>query len=95
MNQPFIPPAEVAEDVRAALAEDIGTGDLTALMIEPTQQARGHVIAQSPPYSHGQPWFDEAFKKWTGTSPYLARQRRRPHQPNQRTGQCTAPLARS
>ena len=43
MNKPFIPPAEVAEDVRAALAEDIGTGDLTALMIEPTQQARGHV----------------------------------------------------
>lgn len=63
MNQPFIAPAEVAEDVRAALAEDIGTGDLTALMIEPTQQARGHVIARESAILCGQPWFDEAFKQ--------------------------------
>lgn len=63
MNKPFIPPAEVAEDVRAALAEDIGTGDLTALMIEPTQQARGHVIARESAILCGQPWFDEAFKQ--------------------------------
>ena len=33
MNKPFIPPAEVAEAVRAALAEDSGTGDLTGLRI--------------------------------------------------------------
>ena len=63
MNQPFIPPAEVAEDVRTALAEDIGTGDLTALMIAPTQQARGHVIARESAILCGQPWFDEAFKQ--------------------------------
>ena len=63
MNKPFIPPAEVAEDVRAALAEDIGSGDLTALMIEPTQQAHGHVIARESAILCGQPWFDEAFKQ--------------------------------
>ena len=32
MNQPFIPPAEVAEDVRAALAEDIGTGEISSFI---------------------------------------------------------------
>ena len=63
MNQPFIPPAEVAEDVRIALAEDIGTGDLTALMIEPTQQARGYIIARESAILCGQPWFNEAFKQ--------------------------------
>lgn len=63
MNNPFIPPAEVIEDVRAALAEDIGSGDLTALMIEPTQQAHGRIIAREPAILCGQPWFDEAFRQ--------------------------------
>ena len=83
MNQPFIPPAEVAEDVRAALAEDIGTGILTALMIEPTQQARGHVIARVPILC-GQPWFDEAFKQVDPKRyDYLARQKATASRPNQ------------
>ena len=53
--------ANVAADVQRALAEDVGSGDLTALMIEETQQAHGRVIAREPAILCGQPWFNEAF----------------------------------
>lgn len=55
--------ADVAEDVRRALAEDIGSGDLTALMIDETQQAHGHIIARETAIVCGKPWFDEAFRQ--------------------------------
>ena len=63
MNHSYTTPDCVAEDVRRALEEDIRTGDLTALMIEETQQAHGRIIAREPAILCGQPWFDEAFKQ--------------------------------
>ena len=61
MNHSYTTPDCVAEDVRRALEEDIRTGDLTALMIEETQQAHGRIIAREPAILCGQPWFNEAF----------------------------------
>lgn len=55
--------ADVAADVQRALAEDVGSGDLTALMIAPEQQADGYVIARETATLCGQPWFDEAFRQ--------------------------------
>lgn len=56
-------PNSVAFDVKNALAEDIGSGDLTALMIDEKQQAHGRIIAREPAILCGQPWFNEAFKQ--------------------------------
>ena len=52
---------QVHIDVRHALAEDIGSGDLTALLIDAKQQAHGRIIAREPAILCGQPWFNEAF----------------------------------
>ena len=52
---------QVQFDVRHALAEDIGSGDLTALLIDAKQQAHGRIIAREPAILCGQPWFNEAF----------------------------------
>ena len=40
MFQYRLDPADVTRQVRAALAEDIGGGDLTAALIPPTRRAR-------------------------------------------------------
>lgn len=54
--------AEIARNVATALAEDIGTGDLTAQLIDPEKEARGRVISREPAILCGQPWFDAAFR---------------------------------
>ena len=52
---------EIQRNVAAALAEDIGTGDLTAHMIPDSVQARGRVITREPAILCGCAWFDAAF----------------------------------
>ncbi len=55
--------ASVVEiDVSRALAEDVGSGDLTALLIPATQTARARVITREPAVIAGRPWFDACFK---------------------------------
>jgi nicotinate-nucleotide pyrophosphorylase (carboxylating) len=54
--------AEIARNVAQALAEDIGTGDLTAQLIDPNQEARGRLISREPAILCGQAWFDAAFR---------------------------------
>lgn len=53
----------VAENVRQALAEDLGTGDLTASLVPRTASARAIVIAKEPMTMAGQPWFNEVFRQ--------------------------------
>lgn len=61
---PAAPPADaVAEDVRRALAEDIGDGDRTAALIPPGQRLRTRVICREPAVLCGRPWFDEVFRQ--------------------------------
>jgi nicotinate-nucleotide pyrophosphorylase (carboxylating) len=53
------PSAEhIARDIQAALAEDIGTGDLTALLIPPDQRALARVLSREQAIVSGAPWFD-------------------------------------
>ena len=59
----FQTPDCVALDVKAALTEDIRTGDLTALLIDANQQAHGRIIARESAILCGQAWFDEAFRQ--------------------------------
>lgn len=51
----------IQTNVRAALAEDIGTGDLTAQLIPPDRTARATLIAREAAVLCGRPWFDACF----------------------------------
>lgn len=47
--------------VRAALAEDIGSGDITAALIPAEQQAQAHVICRETAVLCGMAWFNAVF----------------------------------
>ncbi len=51
----------VSVNVRAALAEDIGTGDLTAGLLPAAAQARARVITREDAILCGTDWFDATF----------------------------------
>jgi nicotinate-nucleotide pyrophosphorylase (carboxylating) len=60
----FNPPhAAIQEDVRRALAEDVGTGDLTAMLVSAGARARARVISREHAVCCGQPWFTEVFRQ--------------------------------
>ena len=59
-------PADVAEDVRRALAEDVGTGDLTAGLVSPQARAEARVITREDAVLCGTAWFDEVFRQLDG-----------------------------
>ncbi len=52
---------EIQRNVAASLAEDIGTGDLTARLIAPETEARGRVITREDAVICGTAWFDATF----------------------------------
>lgn len=54
-------PAAVAQNVRAALAEDVGGGDITAALIGSDERATGRVITREDGVLCGRPWVDEVF----------------------------------
>ncbi len=54
---------QVDEDVRRALAEDVGTGDLTAGLIPAEASAEATVISREPAVVCGRPWFDAVFRQ--------------------------------
>jgi nicotinate-nucleotide pyrophosphorylase (carboxylating) len=51
------------DDVARALAEDVGTGDLTAALIAPGLQARAQVLARESAVICGSAWVDAAFRQ--------------------------------
>jgi nicotinate-nucleotide pyrophosphorylase (carboxylating) len=56
------PSAElVLGNVRAALAEDVGSGDITAALIAPDSQATARVITREGGVLCGSPWVDAVF----------------------------------
>lgn len=57
---PFDTALAVALDanIHAALAEDVGSGDLTGLLISASQQARAQVIVREQAVLCGAPWFE-------------------------------------
>jgi nicotinate-nucleotide pyrophosphorylase (carboxylating) len=54
-------PDDISDSVRRALAEDIGSGDLTAALISGDSRVRGHVITRDDAVLCGTAWFDEVF----------------------------------
>ena len=61
MRQRVTPPPEavVRRNVREALAEDVGGGDVTAALIPADRNARATVISRSPGVFCGAPWVRE------------------------------------
>ena len=59
----LIPPADLAEQVAAALREDVGRGDLTARLVPEDQRIRGRVITREDAVLCGQPWAEETFRR--------------------------------
>ncbi|THF66999.1 carboxylating nicotinate-nucleotide diphosphorylase [Pseudothauera nasutitermitis] len=52
---------EIQRTVAASLAEDVGTGDLTAQLIPAATQARGRVVTREDAVVCGTAWFDATF----------------------------------
>ena len=61
VNFKMIDPATVSADVRRALAEDIGAGDVTAGLIPPATRARAGLICREAAVLAGVAWFNEVF----------------------------------
>ena len=66
MPSPRIPPdlrAAIELNVDAALAEDLGSGDLTAALIPEALEAEATVITRERAVICGAPWFDAVFAR--------------------------------
>lgn len=57
------PPADLPEQVAAALREDIGSGDVTARLVPEGQQVRGRVVTREDAVLCGRPWVEETFRR--------------------------------
>lgn len=53
----------VADDVRRALGEDLGPGDVTADLLPADRRAGATVICREHAVICGRPWFDEVFRQ--------------------------------
>lgn len=54
---------DIIQQVRAALQEDIGTGDITAALIPAHHRARARVITREQTVVCGKPWVDEVMRQ--------------------------------
>jgi len=62
MRMPTLPP-DLPQQVASALAEDIGTGDVTAELVPATQHVTGKVITRESAVMAGRPWVEETFRQ--------------------------------
>ncbi|KEQ19212.1 carboxylating nicotinate-nucleotide diphosphorylase [Endozoicomonas numazuensis] len=53
----------IQTNVRHALEEDIGSGDITASLIPADQIAKGRILCRESAIIAGRPWFDEVFRQ--------------------------------
>jgi nicotinate-nucleotide pyrophosphorylase (carboxylating) len=61
---PFAVAAElIQQQVRLALEEDVGSGDVTAALLPEQQQADARIISRQPAVIAGQQWVDEVFRQ--------------------------------
>lgn len=54
---------QAAKDVKAALEEDVGSGDLTARLVPDNARAHARVITREPAILCGSAWFEEVFRQ--------------------------------
>jgi nicotinate-nucleotide pyrophosphorylase (carboxylating) len=57
------PPPDLSDQVARALAEDVGTGDLTAALVPAARAGRATVITREAAVLCGRPWVDEVFRQ--------------------------------
>lgn len=57
------PPADLPDQVAAALREDIGSGDVTAQLVPADQRVRGRVVTREDAVLCGRPWAEEVFRR--------------------------------
>ena len=57
------PPPDLADQVAAALREDIGSGDVTAQLVPEAQRVRGRVVTRENAVLCGRPWAQETFRR--------------------------------
>lgn len=59
-----LPPlVDIQQRVQAALAEDVGSGDITAALIPAETQSQAQVISREDAVLSGSAWFDEVFRQ--------------------------------
>ena len=63
MQKATISPLTIENNVRQALDEDIGDGDVTAQLIPAEQRSTATVITREPAIICGTRWFDEVFRQ--------------------------------
>ena len=56
-------PADLAEQVAAALREDVGSGDLTAALVPLAQRVRGRIVSREAAVLCGQAWAEACFRQ--------------------------------
>jgi nicotinate-nucleotide pyrophosphorylase (carboxylating) len=56
-------PTDLAQQVQAALREDVGAGDVTASLVPADQRARGRVVTRENAVLCGRAWVDETFRQ--------------------------------
>jgi nicotinate-nucleotide pyrophosphorylase (carboxylating) len=56
-------PADLAAQVEAALREDLGSGDVTAMLVPAAQRVHGRVITREPAVLCGRAWVEETFRQ--------------------------------
>jgi len=56
-------PIDVGGQVKAALAEDVGAGDVTAALVPEGQEVRGRVITREDAVICGTAWVNETFRR--------------------------------
>ena len=55
--------AIAADDAARAIGEDVGSGDLTAALVDPARRARARVLAREPAVICGEPWVEAAIRQ--------------------------------
>ncbi|TDX97910.1 carboxylating nicotinate-nucleotide diphosphorylase [Thiohalophilus thiocyanatoxydans] len=58
-----VPPELIQQQVSLALAEDVGSGDVTAALLPETRQANARIICRQSAVIAGHAWFDEVFRQ--------------------------------
>jgi nicotinate-nucleotide pyrophosphorylase (carboxylating) len=56
-------PADLAQQVEAALREDLGSGDVTAALVPAAQRVRGSVVTREEAVLCGRAWVEETFRQ--------------------------------
>ncbi len=63
MPPPLEIPFDLAQQVAAALKEDVGPGDVTASLVPESQQVRGQVVSREAAVLCGAPWVAETYRQ--------------------------------